>query len=339
MVNFDKTARTAATLGADPVLANLAVHSVDAIPAPYSVKKQLLNQALRLGLKPLAALKVNTNLYCQMRLALLKRLQRNGGMLPLMFPTFDLDFDYSLREPVRNVMEPLPLDYKTPRLREGARLPHFWLMLLQQPDMSDSAFTVASRGVTKYFASSTSLASVIHKIYSVCVEANLRKLAPQFVILVGSKHLSEQWIIELNKCSLSQQSLFSIVEIGSSTSIMSDHETMQGILSSSPIKLSNTAPQAELKWIDISSVEPTQHRAFKVPPVSISNVKVTLWVDVTRRWEAILSLGGIKPECAWSILVRPDGHVASIAHSEVLDEKIPIEVILKFWIKKFVNCQ
>jgi 2-polyprenyl-6-methoxyphenol hydroxylase-like FAD-dependent oxidoreductase len=124
--NYEKTAKTAACLGVDPFYANIALNATNNPLlnsfTPYSVRRQLFQKALTIGLSPLALLGSSVlNPYRQYRFTSLQQRLKDNKSLGLVFPKEDLEFSYPL---------PLNSSHIAPAVYKdfvGKRLPHYWL--------------------------------------------------------------------------------------------------------------------------------------------------------------------------------------------------------------------
>ena len=323
MNNYGKTARTAAALGVDPQLAKLAVSIVDNSMLPQSVKRVMLDNVLKTGLAPLQALASPSNIYSIFRTSLLRRQIDKGDMLPLIFPQFDLDFQYEIspllgsatssgtvntQQAISNLpssskcVEPSPEAYVAPRLRAGARVPHCWFELLPTSDAS------TSKDIARTLISSTSLPRLSHQLRlnkahnSLDDPQALTVLAPGYTLIIPSSAYSA-WRENLGILSgVDILSLTIVIVHGAPSSVVKGeaptHLALQELLqrpyhmpstdhtlSTVPVEHNETTADKYIDWSCLSD------DCTSPPLYYSSNSKCVEVVDLTGRWSRLLQRG------------------------------------------------
>jgi hypothetical protein len=142
--NYRKSEQVASLLGVDPKLAKLGLNAAKgAALVPFSVRKNIVEQALKVGLYSLSFLKEPGHPLGQFRVDKLTRMADSGQTLSLLYPREDLFTPYpgsngSSSASSSSNNDHSNSDYAWPpavslgslgRIMETARLPHFWLQV------------------------------------------------------------------------------------------------------------------------------------------------------------------------------------------------------------------
>lgn len=143
MRNYEKSASVARLLGVDPALAKIAINTATASFSSYmplSMRKIAINGILDIGLSTLGLLAKPGYVLGDVRVKLVQRMISRKESLPLIFPTEDIDFDYSTasapEQKAKSFKERVfgsNVDsvFNEPLLRVGGKAPHCWLFVTQ----------------------------------------------------------------------------------------------------------------------------------------------------------------------------------------------------------------
>lgn len=122
--NFTKTLDVASCLGLNHIHAKILTKIMENPPInllPISMRKEAFQGLMRTAMAPLKSLAREGNLYGDVIATKLKSLLRRGGGLPLLFPRYELGFNYDEYDLQHGTLDTSAYDQK---LAFGHRLPH-----------------------------------------------------------------------------------------------------------------------------------------------------------------------------------------------------------------------
>lgn len=331
----------------DPALAAAAVSASDSTASrallPFSVRRSAVLAALNTGLYTLKWLRDwRDNVLGSVRVRALQKLIEGGKSLPLIFPEADLEYRYNKGGVVVSptgacatsaaVIPKKSSAQDGPQLHVGARVPHCWLAPPTEDKSKASLTYVVSTvqlpaladGLNGVSSSSRSIDDT-ETVHKTCI--------PTCTIIVDEKH-ADFVVSALQKVSSNCTKLFCVVAVSESTSSADTHETLQETFQdpryhvegdqqqqrtdSSPPSPAREESLAESSTFDarfkgvLSGEEKVDWYA------SNSGINCLALVDVGGSWKAHTQsylhdhYGKTSSAHSLAVIVRPDGHVASI---------------------------
>lgn len=333
--NYGLTASMARVLGVDPDLAAAAVQASDSslgkALVPFSVRRAGVLRALQTGLFSLKWLQDwQSNVLGGVRVRALQHLIDTGKSLPLIFPEQDLGTVYTkgaLVPESRNRVRPSSRGaaFKGVQLQAGGRIPHCWMTPRTKKVAESSNDELNPARYLDFTFSTVNLPSLMENLAAALRPSNKRRVFAGPTLIVHAKHeaAAVEAAREINSSSSMEIAVVTVHDALKPLAVRTLQATHQNPRYSLTPTGSSDRPEVLDDQLNVAHrFAPVYAGEVEVGYAAVDPlVPVLPLEDAEGRWRECcatyaLGRGEGQPVSAEDVAVvlRPDGHVASVIH-------------------------